>query len=351
MLPEGLHCLPTGQLGEYLQLAERLVRFASQTDQAERQWDDGDIALEALPGRYGWLPDRTGREEIEPLASLWDKELERRQRLVDNVAKELDPAAERLAVMVMANWVRGGRTPREHQKRYSRFLNVAVDGLDAADLMFQMGNTWYVNNERLPDWLDDIAGGRTCENATKALIEREHEVSRRFGRSPDEPLVQRLGDVWQAVGAHWQSMLESMALAHPGAVLALFHLYGTSIDRELLNVCIQLGPSAQLSVGHLDWAVAVVPAACRVGLAERDCGLGGLILLDRQHHRVDSAFCQRFLRNLATSLGYPELARYVSAPGDGAEVKGSNPDFERATGLYGMNFASEAATYRSVTVS
>ena len=105
-----------------------------------------------------------------------------------------------------------------------------------------------------------------------------------------------------------------MAWAHPGAVLALFHLYESRVDQGLLDVCLQIGPSAQLSVGHLDWNVAVVPAALRLSLAQRVRGLSGLILAEDDLHQVDAECCGRLLRNVVTGLGYAELAEFVTVP-------------------------------------
>lgn len=312
-LPPGLHCVPPARLGHYLEAAERLVRFAAETDEAERQWDAGGIPLSALPGRHGWLLSRAEREEFEagPLASLWEREHERRQQLVARADAQLAPGGNRLPIMLMADWVRRGRTPREHQPRYRRFVQVGEEEFDAATITSSIGIKRHINLDLLPDWLYVVASGGTCGNATTGLAQREYENALRKNRSEDGELPQRVRDVWTAVGTRWQYMLDAMALAHPGSALALFRLYGSGIDPDLLDVCIRRGPSARLHVGHLDWAIAVVPASCRVVFAGGEDGPGGLVLMQEPLYGVNAASCQRFLRNLVRSLGHPEFVDRV----------------------------------------
>ena len=117
-LPDHVHCDPPGVLGRYVLVARRLVTFVAVTRQAEDRFDAGDLALEALPGRYGWWRGRGEREEmmtVEPLASLWTAEFGRREAIVERIRQGLDPAGERMAMMAIADWVALGRTPREHQ--------------------------------------------------------------------------------------------------------------------------------------------------------------------------------------------------------------------------------------------
>lgn len=121
-LPTGLHCTPPGKLGAYLAVAEWLVGFVAETRQGENQVAAGDLPLDVLPGRYGWRVDAEWRHLLEmgALGDVWTPALDDRRQLVAAMRADLTPAGERMAVMSMANWVRRGRTPREHQVRYDR---------------------------------------------------------------------------------------------------------------------------------------------------------------------------------------------------------------------------------------
>ncbi len=322
VLPAKVHCDPPGPLGRYVLAAHRLVKLMSATRDAEDRFDAGDLALDVLPCRYDWWLDRGERAEMafEPLASLWEEEFRRREEIVRRVQEVLDPAGERMAVMAIADWVAQGRTPREHQLRYERFVEVAAAEFAGRELSTNFGAKWFVNQEALPGWLGAVVGGQACGNATSALALREGERTRRFLRPGEEDLPERVVMAWTAIGNRWQQMVEAMAWAHPGSVLAMFHLYESSVDRGLVDAYMQVGPAAQLEVGNLDWIVAHVPAALRLSLAERVRGLSGLVLAQERLHRVDAECCRRFLRNVVTSLGYPELAEFVTVPGAGLDA-------------------------------
>jgi hypothetical protein len=346
--PTDLHCQPPGNLSDHLTAAQQLVRFAAATDEAEQVWGKGDILLSALRGRHGYLMDAAEQDALEngSLASIWARERQRRQQWEGQVDQQLAPAGERLSVMAMADWVRRGRTSREHQPRYDQFVRLGAGVLAAMGLTVRMGNGRYINSDCLPDWLDDVVSGRTCDNATAAMVEREYRHATQANLTEDNELPGRARDAWGDVGVRWQQALETMAWAHPGVVLALFGLYSTNVDHDLLDVCVRRGPAAQLRVGHLDWAVAVVPAAFRLGLAERDHGLGGLVLLEGPLYRVDQACCERFLRNLVRSLDHPELADRVTGPSDGAhQVVGgaerSDVEFEASLAVHQWGFGAE----------
>ncbi len=240
ILPDNVHCDPPGALGRYVLVAHRLVTFMAVTRQAEDQFDAGDLALDALPGRHGWWRGRGEREEmtVGPLASLWTAEFGRRKAIVERIRQGLDPAGERMAMMAIADWVGLGRTPREHQVRYERFVEVAAAELTSRGLSSEAGTERYVNREALPVWLGAVVEGQSCGNATSALARREGERTGRFLRPGQEDLPKRARVAWTAVGDRWQQAVEAMGWAHPGAVLALFHFYKSRVDHGLMDICL-----------------------------------------------------------------------------------------------------------------
>jgi hypothetical protein len=174
-----------------------LVRFVAATNEAEDRFAAGDLALDVLPGRYDWWLDRGERAEmaIGPLADLWTEEFRRRGEIVRRVQEVLDPAGERMAVMAIADWVARGRTPREHQLRYERFVEVAVAEFAERGLAGSFGTERYVNQEPLPGWLGPVVGGQACRNATDALVVVQGDA-RRSGRhdGTKPPVADRAAD-------------------------------------------------------------------------------------------------------------------------------------------------------------
>lgn len=312
-VPTGLHCQPTGPLGEYLRAAKLVVRYAHATDTAGKQLDAGDIPLQVLPYADRWAFDRSDIEALKagPLSDIWEAERERRKQVVEQSRRELNPTGDPIALIAIARWVRAGRTPRQHQERYTRFINAGADELERLDLTASSGHEWHINNDLLPNWLDAIASGRSITNVSRALIEAETERYQRWPAQTPE-IIDKIREAWTAASKRWQQMIESMTYAHPGAVLALFHYYRGTIDPDFIDACIDAGPAALLQVGDLDWVVAMVPAALRLQLAERDRGLTGLVLLEEGLYQIKNEMCARFLRNLVTWLGHPELAKHVT---------------------------------------
>lgn len=311
ILPEGLHCDPPGTLTDYLNAARHLVYYANETREAERKRTRGDLPISALGRHLGGFGNVDKLLAKEPLASISGPEHDRRSRLADDVNRYLSADSERACVMVLADWVRRGRTPRGHQQHYDRFVGAAVTVFNAAGLTSNLGMHYAVNRDPLPEWLESVAGGSTCESATQAVADKELAYAQR-GRPADESNISKLvHETWLATGARWQLMLESMALAHPGKVLALFKRHGSGLDTDLLDVLARTGPSATLKIAHLDWTVAELPAACRLSFASNDDGSGGVILLEEPGHQVTHETCELFLRNLAHSLGYPDLTQHV----------------------------------------
>jgi hypothetical protein len=311
ILPEGLHCDPPGTLTDYLDAARHLVYYANETDEAERKRARGDLPISALGRHLGGFGNVDELLAEEPLASLSGPEHDRRSRLAEDVNRYLGTYSDRACVMVLADWVRRGRTPRGHQRHYDRFVGAAVTVFNAAGLTSNIGMHYAVNRDALPEWLESVAGGSTCESATQAVADEEFAHAQRGRRADESDIPKLVRETWLAAGARWQLMLESMALAHPGKVLVLFSRHGSGIDTDLLDVLARTGPLATLEIVHLDWMIAELPAACRLSFASNDEGSGGVVLLEEPGYQVTHESCELFLRNLAHSLGYRDLAQHV----------------------------------------
>jgi hypothetical protein len=287
------------------------------------------------------------------LAEVWASALAQRRELLSALRTELDPRGERMSVMSTANWVRSGRTPREHQVRYDRFVGVATNVFDEGELSMRGGTGRYVNDDPLPDWLDLIAAGTSVASASQRIVDREYEqASRQTADGPD--LSHRIRELWRTVTNRWQDLLAGMALGHHGRVFALFHMFGSTLNHDLMDVCLTYGPAAQLSAGHLDWIAATVPASFRPHLATREHGLAGLVLLDQSSARIDSDRCALFLRNLVIDLGHPELGQHVVPCGEGEpdlvdDTRESFVDVTLPDHLHG--FAGPAGYGRGVTTA
>ena len=107
---------------------------------------------------------------VEPLANLWVREFRRREEIVERLRQGLDPAGERMAMMAIADWVAHGRTPREHQVRYERFVEMAAAELTARGFSSEAGTDQYVNREALPVWLGAVMEGQSCGNACSPAL-------------------------------------------------------------------------------------------------------------------------------------------------------------------------------------
>lgn len=150
-LPEGLHCDPPGMLGDYLDAASRLVRLSNETDAAEDEWDHGNIPVRSLRPGLRWGNLRVLELlATEPLASVAAAETRRHEELVEKVCRFVAVNDERPALMVLADWVRRGRTPREHKPSYDQFVETTAGLFDAADITTYMGMRSSINRDSLP---------------------------------------------------------------------------------------------------------------------------------------------------------------------------------------------------------
>jgi hypothetical protein len=314
--PERMHCYPPDRRGSHWQAADELIRFDATTYDAAASLRRGDLDLSVFAPlvlsrlasertRAHAVADELGQGE---LSILWSRCRNRRRAVAAETEHEL---AGRLPVMLAAAWVATGRTPRQHQERYARFLHVAeqecgVRGIDAS-----AGIRSYANERILPAWLDQVACGWAPRNVTEQAAADQAELARPWNPAQPAGFFARLHDAWTATGTAWARMLEGMALSRGDEVLALFPEYGPQLGWELGSALRRLLPRAEIRADEFSWVVARVPAAFALFLRERERGLTGLVLADERCHLFDVHRCGLFLRNLLTDLGCPELADHV----------------------------------------
>ncbi|MGC4885591.1 hypothetical protein [Micromonospora sp. DT227] len=221
VLPENLHCNPPGELGAYRRAANRLLEYDAETCGAEDRLAAGGLSLGLLDERL-----QHGDHDLEAvlasgeLAAVWAVVRQRRNGLLVALRDAADSGSERLAVMVLADWVRSGRTRREHQPRYTEFLELAVERLERHRLAQggadrQIANTW------LPDWLVDVSTGTAPANATARLVGQV--VGSADVRASHDVPAAVTKKVWTSVGRAWESLLTKLAGEYPGDIVAVFH--------------------------------------------------------------------------------------------------------------------------------
>lgn len=316
-LPDGLHCNPPGALATYRRAADKLLRYGADTQAAEARLTDGDLDFGLLGDdpHYFW----SAADEVlisGELAAYWEAARRRRERLVEKVRHQAGPTAQRAAMAVLAAWVREGRTPREHQDRFTRFHKAGIDGHDQADITYGIAERT-VMSDRLSAWLDVVADGAAPKNATTRLA--DWIVDSVTHRKDADRFVAKLRDTWTEIGRRWELLLQGMAMGHPDDIVAIFHESGMPWDGWKAH------PHARIAAGDLEWVVGRVPAALRPVLAESDRGLTGLVLADERIRNFDSERCALLLRNLLTSLGAPELAEHVLVQGAGTTILNGPP--------------------------
>lgn len=350
-LPPGLHCSPTGVLGDYIEIASRLVRYSHATDAAELALAKEDLPLSVLPTADYWTDDAFGRSPTtDPLAEIIKTEHVRRDSVVEQLRHQLQHTDLPMARLAIASWLRAGRTPRQHQDQYVHLLEVGIETLDAGGLVPASGPRDYLN-DLLPGWLDDVLSGSSIANASASLIAYEVERHSRLAaiRPGREAVADHVATALTEVCSRWGDVVEAMAAAHPGTVLALLHRYGGNIDRTLVDTCIDVGPSALLEVGDTSWVAAVVPAAMRLQLNERRHGLAGLVIAEPAPWDISSAKCVDFLRHLVKAVADARLADHVTS-GRGTDISGGAvrrtvpqhrtlPGFARGTSDWGITTA------------
>lgn len=306
-LPDGLHCDPPGTLGEYKRAAEAVVAFDSATHQAGRRLRDDWLDLAAFDGVRLARDSHTALTE-SPLAELWT----RCQRQRDLVCSEIrGRLRHRLPVMLAAAWVAGGRRSRQHDDRYNGFLDAAERECDRHDLSSNLGIRRYVNDNVLPRWLAAVAAGRTPGTAITEIEQEELERTRSLSPDASADFLAVLSEALTEIGESWEHLLEGIALAHPGEVVAVFHAHGPGLGWELHRLFDNILPCARIHTDRFTWLAGRVPAMLGAFLKERDRGLQGLVLEEEHVQVFDANACALFLRNLVTHLGDPGLADHV----------------------------------------
>jgi hypothetical protein len=314
--PERVHCYPPGRLGSYWRAADELIRFDAATHDAMAglHQADLDLSLFAPLVLSRLASERASAQAVAAelaqgeLAVLWSRCRSRRRAAAADAEREL---TGRLPLMLAAAWVATGKTARQHQDRYARFLHVAEQECGVRGIDANAGIRSYANDRVLPSWLDRVACGRAPRNVTVQAAGEQVKQARLWNRAEPEGFFTRLHDAWLATGTAWSYLLEGMALSHGNEVVALFHEHGPQLGWELSRGFRRLVPYAEIRADEFSWVVARVPAALALLLAEQGRARTGLVLADERCHLFDVRRCGLFLRNLLVDLGCPELAEHV----------------------------------------
>jgi hypothetical protein len=336
--PDQTHCYPPGRLRAYMEAAETLINFDAITHDATTSLRQGDLNLAIFDPpricrfpseetRSGVMADELGRDEM---AGLWNACRRRRSQAIDEARRELE---HRLPVMLAAAWVATGKTPRQHQDRYARFLDVAEQECEARGITATTGIRSFANQNVLPYWLDRVAAGGSPHNVTASRAASQVESARSWSRKEPEEFFTALSGAWTAAGTAWGYLLDGIALSHEGQVLALFHKYGPQMGWDLGQAFLRLVPHAEICTPDFEWVVAKAPAVLALFLKERDPGLIGLVLESERTYAFDADKCALFLRNLLVDLECADLAQHVreitSEPGAAVDAQdddaGSQP--------------------------
>jgi hypothetical protein len=243
------------------------------------------------------------------LGGLHEQCLSSRAAVVADARRVLDA---RSPLILAAAWVESGKTPRQHQDRYARFLDIAEQECSSRKISATFGIRSLANENIVPFWLNEVSSGRSPQNATRQFADQQAERAKSWGRDEPESFISSLREAWIASGIAWQYTLEGIAMAHEGDVIALFHEHGLGLGWDLGRAFYGLLPRAVIRTDEFSWVVARVPAVLSLFLKERDRSLKGLVL-DRgcAHLFADPAKCGLFLRNLLVSLECHDLVSHV----------------------------------------
>jgi hypothetical protein len=127
-VPQRMHCLPTGRLGDYKRAADALIEFDELNRIALAQSREGTLNLDLFNDHKMPTGLVLAELESEPLATLWARCSARRSALIAYVQSKL---TARIPVMLAAEWILTGKTGRQHQDRYAVFLAAAREECEA----------------------------------------------------------------------------------------------------------------------------------------------------------------------------------------------------------------------------
>lgn len=156
----------------------------------------------------------------------------------------------------------------------------------------------------MDDWDDGRQGGEARRRTTA--------VVGNYAAADKTAFLTRLETAWHSIGDAWRRLLEGMALAHNGHVVALFQDHLPGVPRELQKLFgSALMPCARLHTPEADWTCGLVPAMLRLFFRDGDRGLVGVVTSEERVYQFDLDRCALLLRNLAVSVGAQELAETV----------------------------------------
>ena len=324
VLPTSFRCCPPGALRDHQEAVESLLHFDATTRKVAALFEAQHLDLSVFNKA------RRGSEELTtaadgPLAGFWRRCQKERESLVSRL--ECHPTS-RIPVMLAAEWVLSGKTPRRHQERYTAFLDFTERECGARRITSWLGARGYVNQHFLLNWLAAVATGQEPSHVTAHLTDKEVERSRAFARDAPEDFYDQLREAWRFIGEAWARMLDGIALAHQGEIVAIFHEHEVGLNWEMRELFNTVFPCTHLRTTEFSWTCGRIPAILRLFLNERKRGLVGLVLTEEHAHLFDTEKCALFLRNLVIDLDCPETADHVqggNASHTAEELEGDYP--------------------------
>jgi hypothetical protein len=269
------HCAPGGELGLYLAEVDHLIRKATLV--AEVRDIDGAVkAVERLREEAELEAMRLREPREERLARRWQDELAPvRDHLQTEFAELL---AERisslrrwdgLSIAAVAQWIAGGRTPRQHQTQYEAILVLGSDVLKRLDRTDWFGHARdWLHHRNLPErWLEAVRDHGVCERMMAKILpdvlreERaialhhlgENEAAVQDYLVDTERILLGLGEVWSAYVMGAAQSNDSKMLV---AVASFARFPG-----DLADVMLEASQSVTSSPDAGEITIAIVPRA------------------------------------------------------------------------------------------
>ncbi|MFC1421166.1 hypothetical protein [Streptacidiphilus cavernicola] len=285
-----------------------LVEFTCATSRGRAELREGRMELSLLVGEQSL--SRAGWEHLQSadLEALWELAERDRRHLTEDLRRQL---TDRLPLMLAAQWILNGKTPRKRQPRYRAFLNLAADEFETRGITASTSTRYLDNEDLLPFWLDQVALGRSTTSATADISERVESETRHYRSDLQEEFYIRLRAALTEIGQAWAQLLGGVLLAHPGEVAAIFHEHRLSVSWELQSVLASVLPCARLRTAEFSWLAGRVPAILSLFLRERKRGLVGLVLETEHTQTFNAEQAALLLRNVVRLLDRPVLLDHV----------------------------------------